>query len=71
MIWKAELDFELADAAEIVSRMQNAVPRSDTVRPEIVALAGQLKRRADVIMGYVARLELILQDAELAVSLDR
>ena len=63
MDWKAELDFELADAQEIVWRMQTAVLQSDGFTPEIAALAERLKQRADVISGYVARLELLAQQA--------
>ena len=63
MDWKAELDFELADAQEIVWRMRTAVLRSDGFTPEIAALADRLKYRAGVISGYVARLELLAQEA--------
>jgi hypothetical protein len=62
MDWKAELEFELADATEIVRGMQSALIESDTLTPEIAALAGRLSHRADVIRGFIARLELMAQN---------
>jgi hypothetical protein len=51
--WKKELDFELDDAAELVSGLRLAPDR------ELAALADRLAHRAGVIRGFVARLELL------------
>ena len=70
MDWKAELDFELADAQEIIWRLQTAVLRSDTITPEIADIAERLTQRAGVISGYVARLELLAAARESAQAPD-
>lgn len=62
---RASLHADLADATRLVWLMQNALTEKNDAAKELITYASQLRERSMIILGAVARWDLLEEDAHI------